>query len=69
MKVVGIIIIVLGLLLTIFTGISFKTEETVVEVGEIELTQEEEHEVNFYPWIGVAAMLVGGVIVFAGRKK
>ncbi len=69
MKVVGIIIIVLGLLLTIFTGISFKTEETVVEVGEIELTQEEEHEVNFYPWIGVAAMVVGGVIVFAGRKK
>ncbi|TVQ09931.1 MAG: hypothetical protein EA361_14670 [Bacteroidetes bacterium] len=69
MKVVGIIIIVLGLLLTIFTGVSFRTEETVVEVGEFELTREEEHEVNFYPWIGVAAMVVGGVIVFAGRKK
>ncbi len=69
MKVVGIIIIVLGLLLTIFTGVSFRTEETLVEVGEFELTQEEEHEVNFYPWIGVAAMVVGGVIVFAGRKK
>ena len=69
MKVVGIIIIVLGLLLTIFTGVSFRTEETLVEVGEFELTQEEEHEVNFYPWIGVAAMVVGGVIVFVSKKK
>lgn len=69
MKVVGIIIIVLGLLLTIFTGGSFKTEETIVELGDFEVTQEEKHEVNFYPWIGVAAMVVGGVVVFAGRKK
>ncbi len=69
MKTFGIILIVLGLLFTIFTGVSFKTEEEVVELGEIELTQEEEHEFNLSPWIGVAAMVVGGVVVFAGRKK
>ncbi|MFW5687497.1 MAG: hypothetical protein ACOCXV_01085 [Bacteroidota bacterium] len=69
MKVLGIILIVLGLLFAIFTGVTFQQEEPVLEIGNVEVTQEEEHEVNWTPWLGVAVIVVGGVLVFAGRKK
>lgn len=69
MKKVGIIIIVVGILITIFTGISFRTEEEIVEIGDYELTQEEEHEVNWAPWVGVVVIAAGVAVILIGRKK
>ncbi len=69
MKKVGIIIIVVGILITIFTGISFRTEEEIVEIGDYELTQEEEHEINWAPWAGVVVIAAGVAVILIGRKK
>ncbi len=69
MQKLGIIIIVLGILLTIFSGISFKREDTLVEVGDIELTQEKEESVNWPQWLGIASIVGGVVIVLVGRKN
>ena len=68
MKKLGIVIIVLGILLTIFSGISFKREETLVELGEIELTQEQEDSVDWPRWAGIAAIGAGLVIFLVARK-
>ena len=69
MKKVGIVIIVVGILITIFTGISFKTEEEIVEIGEFELTREEKKEVNWAPWVGVVVVAAGAVLVLTAKKK
>jgi len=69
MKKAGIVIIVVGILITVFTGISFKTEEEVVEIGEFELTREKEHEVNWAPWVGVVVVVAGAVVVLTAKKK
>jgi uncharacterized membrane protein YdcZ (DUF606 family) len=69
MKTLGIILVVLGLLFLIFTGINFTTEETLVQIGEYELTGEEEHRFNWSPWAGAAIMVVGGILIFAGSRK
>jgi hypothetical protein len=69
MKKLGIIIIVLGILLTIFSGISFKREETLFELGEVELTHDKEESVNWPQWIGFASIAAGVVILLVGRKK
>lgn len=69
MKKVGIVIIVVGILITIFTGISFKTEEEIVEIGEFELTREEEKKVNWAPWVGVVVVAAGAVLVLTAKKK
>ncbi len=68
MKKLGIVIIVLGILLTVFSGISFKREETIVELGEIELTQEKEDSVDWPRWAGIAAIGAGLVIFLVARK-
>jgi drug/metabolite transporter (DMT)-like permease len=69
MKKAGIVIIVVGILITIFTGISFKTEEEVLEIGDYELTREEEHEVNWAPWVGVVVAAAGVVVMLTAKKK
>ncbi len=69
MKKAAIIIIVVGILITVFTGISFRTEEEIVEIGDYELTREEEHEVNWAPWVGVVVTAAGVVMLLTARKK
>ena len=69
MKKAGIVILIAGLLITIFTGINFVTEEEVLEVGGIEVTREKEHNFDWSPLVGIGVMVAGGVIYFLGRKK
>ena len=69
MKNAGIIILVIGLLLTIFTTITFFTREKVVDIGEIEITAKNRHHVKWSPLIGVAVMAAGGVVLLVSKKK
>ena len=69
MKKLGIALIIIGIVITIFTGITFKKEETVAEIGDIEITREKEQDINWPQWAGVAVMAAGVVVLIAGRKK
>jgi hypothetical protein len=69
MKKVGIIIIAIGLLLTIFTAFTYFTKEKVVDIGKIEITANKPHHLSWSPLIGVAVMAVGGLFLWQGSKK
>lgn len=69
MKKAGIFIIVIGLILTIFTAITFFTREKVVDIGSLKITANKPHHLNWSPLIGIAVMGVGGVVVFMSPKK
>jgi hypothetical protein len=69
MKKTGILLIVIGLLLTVFTGFGFITKKKVVDIGKLELTQSKPHRVNWPPYVGAGIMLAGGIIFLAGVKK
>ncbi len=69
MKKLGIGLIILGIVVTIFSGISFKKEETVVEAGEFELTREEDKDITWPRWAGIAVIAGGVVVLLLGRKK
>jgi hypothetical protein len=68
MKNVGLIIIILGLILTIYTGISYFTTDTVAQVGTLEITQRSPHLVSWTPFAGMAVMVVGGFIYLKSKK-
>jgi divalent metal cation (Fe/Co/Zn/Cd) transporter len=69
MKKAGILILILGLVLTIFTAITFFTREKVVDIGSLKITANKPHHLSWSPLIGVAVMGVGGVvIILSGRK-
>jgi len=69
MKKVGIIIMVIGLALTIFTAFTYFTKEKVVDIGKIEITANKAHNVNWSPLIGIAVIAVGGIFFWQGSKK
>jgi LPXTG-motif cell wall-anchored protein len=69
MKIAGIIIIIIGLGLTIFTAFTFFTKEKVVDIGKIEISRDKPHNLNWSPLIGIALIGVGGVVLWRANKK
>ncbi|MFO7923186.1 MAG: hypothetical protein R6U58_05800 [Bacteroidales bacterium] len=69
MKKFGIVLIILGIVISVFSGITFKQEESIVEIGDVEITREKEREINWPQWAGVGVVVVGVVIFLTGRKK
>jgi len=69
MKNSGIIIIIIGLLLTIFTTVTIFTREKVVDLGKVEITRNKPTRLNWSPVIGIIVMGVGGVVLLQATKK
>jgi len=69
MKKIGAVIFVIGLLATVFAGFNLVTREKVVDIGDLEITANKNHIMDWSPAIGVALMIVGGVVYVFGEKK
>ena len=69
MKKAGIIIVILGLALTIFTAITFFTREKVVDIGSLNITANKPHHLSWSPLVGIAVMGAGGVVILISSKK
>ena len=63
---IGVILIIAGLVIVAMRGIPYTKSRNEVEVGPLKVTSQERGMVT--PIIGVAAIVIGGVLVFAGRK-
>jgi ABC-type multidrug transport system fused ATPase/permease subunit len=68
-KTIGLIIIVIGLVMTLYTGFNYVTREKVVDIGSIQITKDKEHTANWSPFIGVGIMVIGGAVFQFGKKK
>jgi uncharacterized membrane protein len=68
-KQIGIVLIVIGVIMMIYTGFTYVTTKKVADVGPLEINKEERHPVQWSPVVG-GLLLVGGIIIVAtnGRK-
>ncbi len=62
MKKVSIVVFLVGLVLTIFTTVTYFTKEKVVDLGKIEISKEKPHSLNWSPIVGIAIMGIGGIL-------
>lgn len=69
MRIIGFIIMIIGLVLAIFTAFSFFTQEKIMRIGTLELTQNQPHHFSWSPFIGLAIMVIGGFLILQSRKK
>lgn len=70
MKVIGIILIVVGIGVFIFQGIRTTKKEKVLDVGPVEITKHVERSDNWQLYAAAGIAVVAGlVLVIAGRKK
>lgn len=68
MKTLGILLIVIGAIMTVFTGFNLVTQEEVVDVGPVEINKEEKTPIYWSPVTG-AILLVAGVVIVATSRK
>jgi hypothetical protein len=69
LKVLGIVLIVGGILGLVYGGFSYTKETHSAQVGPITLSVIDKERVNVPMWVGIGAVVVGGLIlVFGGRK-
>lgn len=69
MKVVGIILIVLGILGFIFRAVTYTTEEKIIDIGPIEASAEKEKTIPIPEIASGAALVAGIVLVVIGARK
>ncbi|HWD89844.1 MAG TPA: hypothetical protein VG367_17050 [Mucilaginibacter sp.] len=65
---IGIILIVIGAAMLIWSGFSYTTREKVVDIGPLQVEANKKHNVTWPPYVG-AIFLVGGIIVLVTAKK
>jgi len=69
MKIAGYVVMLIGLGLTIFTTITFFTREKVVDLGVVEITKNQPHNLNWSPFVGIAVLVIGAFLIILSRKK
>lgn len=69
MKKIGLILLVLGVLLSVYSGFNFITKEKVVDIGDIQITADKNHTVVWSPILGIALIVIGGGVLLFGSKK
>ena len=68
MRMLGIVLIVLGLVALLYGGISWTEREKVVDVGPIEVTRENRERLPIPPIVG-GLLLTGGVVLVVVRRR
>ena len=69
MRIVGIVLICLGLLALALPYITFTKQEKVLDIGPIEAVAEKKETVPVSPIIGIIVLLAGAGIVIASARK
>jgi uncharacterized membrane protein HdeD (DUF308 family) len=66
---IGIVLIVLGVVALAYQGITYTTQEKVIDIGPIEATAQTEKTIPLPPVLGALALVGGIVLVVVGAKK
>lgn len=67
-KTLGIILLAIGIIMIAYTGFNFVTNETIVDIGPLEINKDKNHFVQWSPVFGIL-LIIGGIVVFALNKK
>lgn len=69
MRIVGVLLLVVGLAGFLTGGFSFTKDTTQAKLGPLELTVKEKESVNIPQWMSLGAMVLGGVVLVLGFRK
>jgi uncharacterized membrane protein len=67
-KTIGIVLIIIGVAMLIWTGFTYTKKEKIVDAGPIEISADRQKTVNWPPYLG-GILLIGGIVIVATSKK
>jgi hypothetical protein len=62
-KLVGVVLLVLGILALAYGGFSYTKDTDKVDVGPVHIAVKDKERVNIPLWAGVGIAIVGGVLL------
>ncbi|WP_421939654.1 hypothetical protein [Pedobacter sp.] len=68
-RTVGLILIVVGIAMLVWTGFSYTKKEKIVDAGPIQISADKEKSVNWPPYVGGIILVAGVVVLVASKKK
>ena len=69
MKKIGLVVLAIGLVITLFTGFNFITREKIGDIGCVQISHNKNHYLSWSPIVGIVVMAVGGAAYLFGTKK
>lgn len=67
-RALGIVLVVIGIIMMLYTGFNYVTTKKVVDLGPIQINKKENHPVQWSPIVG-ALLLVGGIVIIVTNKN
>ncbi|MCO5946330.1 hypothetical protein [Mucilaginibacter flavidus] len=67
-RTIGIVLIIIGAAMLIWTGFSYTKKEKVVDAGPLQISVNKQKTVNWPPYLG-GILLIGGIVAVATAKK
>ena len=68
MKIIGVILIVVGVIALVYGGIRYTTQKREVDMGPIQINKTEHHSIPLPPLVGVACIAAGSALAFAAGR-
>ena len=69
MKIVGVVLIVVGVIALAYGGITYTKREKVLDIGPIEATAERRETIPLPPLLGGLALAGGIVLLIVGSRR
>jgi uncharacterized membrane protein YidH (DUF202 family) len=69
MKLIGFVLVVVGVLALVYGGISYNRQRTVLDVGPFKATATEQKNIPLSPIVGGIALLGGVILLVVPRKR
>jgi len=69
MKLVGIVLIVLGVLALVYQGIQYTTRDKLIDIGPLKVTATEKKNIPLPPIVGGVAIIAGIALILVERKR
>jgi hypothetical protein len=67
--ILGIVLVACGLIALVYQGFTYKSRDTIIDMGPIHATADREHTLPVSPLVGVVAVIAGVGLVVVGNRK
>jgi len=68
-KIIGILLLIVGIIMIVYTGFNYVSSETVVDLGPLQVEAKKNNFVKLSPILGGILLVVGLLLMFRGRKS
>ena len=68
-RIVGLVLVILGIVVLAWGGVFWKERNTIVDAGPVQITRDEQKGVTVPPLVGGALLVAGVLLLLLPQRK